>query len=508
MTFFESLLALLGIAIVLLQFARRTTIPYPALLAGAGVALAWVPGAPVIALDPHTALALFIAPILIDSAYDFPIGTARRLWRPLFALAVVAVLLSAGVVTWLGMAWAGLPFYAALALGAIVAPPDAAAATAISGSVQMPRRTVSVLKGESLLNDAAALLLFSTALMLESHGRVDGDLLLTVSIAAPGGILLGFVLARITRFIQPYVWGTLSGNILQFVTGFGAWLLAERLHLSAVLCLVTFAMVIARSASLSTPPRARIHDFAVWETAVFLLNVFAFLLMGFQAKTIVGSMDADRLRHAASFAAVVVASLIVVRMAWVMLYNRLAAVFPPLRDDYRVASLGEGLIVGWCGMRGLVTLATAFALPLHFPQRDLIVLTAFAVVLATLVIQGLTLAPIVRRLGLDGDDGLADELADARRSLAEAGLATLEGKQGAVSDHWRWGYQLKLAGDQPSLDAKHALGLAALALQRQRLDELRDATRIGPDAFLILQEELDFTEVTLRTEEERRIEES
>ena len=159
-------------------------------------------------------------------------------------------------------------------------------------------------------------------------------------------------------------------------------------------------------------------------------------------------------------------------------------------------------------MRGLVTLATAFALPLHFPQRDLIVLTAFAVVLATLVIQGLTLAPIVRRLGLDGDDGLADELADARRSLAEAALATLEGKQGAVSDHWRWGYQLKLAGDQPSLDAKHALGLAALALQRQRLDELRDATRIGPDAFLILQEELDFAEVTLRTEEERRIEES
>ena len=133
-----------------------------------------MPGAPQIDLDPHTALALFIAPVLVDAAYDFPVGTVRRLWRPLFALAVVAVLLSAGAVAWLGVALVGLPLYAALALGAIVAPPDAAAATAILRSVNMPRRSVDVLKGESLLNDATALLLFSAAVALQSHGGIDG----------------------------------------------------------------------------------------------------------------------------------------------------------------------------------------------------------------------------------------------------------------------------------------------------------------------------------------------
>ncbi|MBW6528649.1 cation:proton antiporter [Sphingomonas sp. RHCKR7] len=513
MTFFESLLALLGVAVLLLQLARRMAIPYPALLAAAGVALAWLPGAPTIALDPHTALALFIAPILIDAAFDFPVGTVVRLWRPLTALALVAVLLSAGAVTWLGVTVAGLPVYAALALGAIVAPPDAAAATAISGSVRMPRRTVAVLKGESLLNDASALLLYTAAILVESHGGIDGGLALRVGVAVPGGMLLGYLLALAMRRIQPLVWGTLSGNIFQFVSGFATWLVAERLGLSAVLCLVTFAMTIARSAGLVTPPRARLHDFAVWETAVFLLNVLAFLLMGFQARTIVGGMAPERLREAAVFAAAVVACLIVVRMAWVLVYNRLAHRFPRLRGDYPATGLSQSVVVGWCGMRGIVTLATAFALPGHFPQRDLIVLTAFAVVLATLVVQGMTLAPLVRWLGLDGDDGLGDELARARVAMAEAALARIGDARGAAADHWRYGLATKrdammTGGDARAGEEKRQLGLAAVACQRERLEELREAQEVGADSFLVLQEELDFTEMSLRTEEERRIEEA
>ncbi len=512
-TFFESLLALLGVAVLLLQLARRTSIPYPALLAAAGVALAWLPGAPTIALDPHTALALFIAPILIDAAFDFPVGTVMRLWRPLTALALVAVLLSAGAVTWLGVTLAGLPVYAALALGAIVAPPDAAAATAISGSVRMPRRTVAVLKGESLLNDASALLLYTAAIQVESHGGVDGGLALRVGVAVPGGVLLGYLLALAMRRIQPLIWGTLSGNIFQFVSGFAAWLVAERLGLSAVLCLVTFAMTIARSAGLKTPPRARLHDFAVWETAVFLLNVLAFLLMGFQARTIVGGMAPDRLREAAVFAAAVVACLILVRMAWVMIYNRLAFHFPTLRGAYPATGLAQSVVVGWCGMRGIVTLATAFALPGHFPQRDLIVLTAFAVVLATLVVQGMTLAPLVRWLGLDGDDGLGEELARARVAMAEAALARIGDAPGAAADHWRYGLATKrdamrADGDARAGEEKRQLGLAAVTCQRERLEELREAQEVGADSFLVLQEELDFIEMSLRTEEERRIEEA
>lgn len=281
MSFFESLLVLLAVAILLLQVTRRLSIPYPTILAAGGVGLALLPGVPQIALEPETALALFIAPALVDAAFDFPAVTARNLWQPLFALAVLAVVLSAAAVAGLGMALAGLPLFPALALGAIVAPPDAAAATAILGGVSMPSRVVAVLKGESLLNDASALLLFAAATSAYAHGSANAGFALRVAIAVPGGILLGIVLALVVgRFVMPLVTGTLGGTLMEFVTCFGVWILAERLELSAVLCLVAIAMTIARTAGLTTRARTRIHSYAVWDTAVFLLNVLAFLLMG------------------------------------------------------------------------------------------------------------------------------------------------------------------------------------------------------------------------------------
>ena len=245
---------------------------------------------------------------------------------------------------------------------------------------------------------------------------------------------------------------------------------------------------------------------------MFLLNVLAFLLMGLQARSIVGEMSPDRLREAAWFAAVVIVTLIVVRMAWVLTFNRLASRLRWLRAEDKPASLRNGVLIGWCGMRGLVTLATAFALPADFPQRDLIVLTAFAVVLATLVIQGLTLAPLVRLLKLDGEDGLAAELAEARTDLATAALATLEGKTGRVADHWRFSFETACTaatplGDPGALEEKRRLGLTAIRRQRKRLEELRNEQRVGADAYIILQEELDFAEVALTSESERQIEE-
>ena len=513
MSFFESLLVLLLIAILLLQVSRRLSIPYPTMLAGAGVLLALIPGAPRITLDPHTALALFIAPVLVDAAFDFPAGMIRRLWRPLFALVVMAVALSASAVATLGVLVAGLPFYAALALGAIVAPPDAAAATAILGSVRMPSISVAVLKGESLLNDATALLLFTAAISVQANGGMDGPIALQLAIAAPGAILLGFALGKLFHHVVPFVTGTLGGNLLEFVASFGVWIVAERAQLSPVLCLVAFAMTLARPAALSTHPRMRIHSFAVWTTAVFLLNVLAFLLMGLQARTILTDMEPGRLSDAVRFALAVVACLILVRLAWVTLMNRLASRFLWLRGDMKVPSLRHGILVGWCGMRGLVTLATAFALPTDFPQRDLLVLTAFAVVLATLVVQGLTLAPLIRMMKLDGEDGQTAELASARADLATVALAALDGKQGAAADHWRWGFQSNLAAvrepaDLAPLQARRKLGLIAIRRQRLRLEELRSDQRVSPEAYLVLQEELDFHEVSLVSEEERRIEES
>ena len=512
MTFFESLLALLFAAILLLQVSRRLSLPYPAMLAAAGVVLALIPGTPEIKLDPQTALALFIAPALVDAAYDFPVGAVRRLWRPLFALAVVAVLLTAGAVAWVGVAFAGLPLYAALALGAVVAPPDAAAATAVLANVNMPRRSVALLKGESLLNDAMALLLFSAAVAIQAHGGIDGAIGLQLGLAAPGGILLGIVLARLYALVARFVSNTLGGNLLEFVIAFGTWFVAAHLGLSPVLCLVAFAMTIARAAGTERGPRMRVHSFAVWDSVVFLLNVLAFLLMGLQARTIVGAMAPARLYDALGFGGLVIVVVIAVRLAWVLIYNRLSFRFASLRSGAKPASVRSGILVGWCGMRGLVTLATAFALPSDFPQRDLIVLTAFAVVLATLVLQGLTLGPLIRLLGLDGDDGLDRELDTIRGELAEVALATIGDRQGPVADYLRFGYRLALRTAQPGHSGAHEqkrrLSLDAIASQRERLEALRNRGDVGADAYIVLQEELDFRELAIATEDERHIEES
>jgi CPA1 family monovalent cation:H+ antiporter len=376
----------------------------------------------------------------------------------------------------------------------------------------MPRRTVAVLQGESLLNDASALLLFGAATSVPEHGALGAGLALRLGLAAPGGVLAGILLAKGFRYVVPFVTGTLGGTLLEFVTSFVVWIIAEHLGLSPVLCLVAFAMTIARPASLVTRPRTRIHSFAVWETTVFLLNVLAFLLMGLQARTIAIDMAPGRLRTALWFSLTVIACLVVVRMAWVLLYNRLALRFRSLRGDPKTFSLRHGVLIGWCGMRGLVTLATAFALPASFPQRDLVVFTAFAVVLATLVVQGLTLAPLVRLLRLDGENDLPAELARVRADLAGTALATLDGQASPAATHWRYRFEREraafTANDDAPLEAVRSLGLAAVRRQRERLDVLRREQRVGADAFLILQEELDFEEVTVSNEDERHIEES
>ena len=513
MTLFESLLVVLLVAVLLLQVSRRIAIPYPAMLAAAGALVAVVPQAPAIALDGETALALFVAPVLLDAAYDFPTDAGRRLWRPLVVLAILAVLATAGAVAWIGWAVAGLPWAAAVTLGAIVAPPDAAAATAVIGAVSVPRSTEVVLKGESLFNDATALLLFGGALAIQSQGGLTTDVGLRLALAAPGGLLLGVVLAMAAARVNRWVTGTLGGNILQFVMVYLGWVAAQRLQLSPVLCIVAFAMTLARGGAGRGAPRMRVHSYAVWATVVFLLNVLAFLLMGMQARTIVGQMPRAGLRPALEFAGLVIAAVIVARFAVILTFNRLAAWFRPFRGRADRPSLQQGVLVGWCGMRGLVTLATAFALPASFPQRDLVVLTAFAVVLATLVLQGMTLAPVIRLLRLDRSEDAARERTRARGGLADAALVLLAGREGGEADHLRYGYELARSAaagsDAAGASERHrTLGLAAVAAERTRLEQLRADDRIGGGAYDALLEELDWRELTLLPDEHRRIVES
>jgi monovalent cation/hydrogen antiporter len=513
MTFFESLLVLLLVAIVLLQVSRRLHLPYPSMLALAGAGVALIPGAPQVPIEPDTALALFIAPALMDAAFDFPVGTARRFWVPLLAFAVGGVVVTTVLVAWVGWAWAGLPLAAAVVLGAIVAPPDAAAATAVLSTSGVPRSTDAILRGESLFNDAAALLLFGVALHVQSTGGLTGRTALHVAMALPGGVLLGIGVAWSTTRLNRFVAGTMGGVTLQFVTTFLTWIVAARLGLSSVLAIVASAMAIARSSDGRTTARMRVQSYAVWGVAVFVLNVMAFLLMGMQARGIVTKLSGDALDRAIIFALLVVGVVIVARGIVAVGFNRAYAWYLRRQGLPEPSTVRQALLASWCGMRGLVTLATAFALPPAFPQRDLVVLTAFGVVIATLVVQGLTLGPVIRFLGLDLHAAGAADIAKVRKQIAHAALTALDGADNeeaaplrAIYGFMREAILEPAAGRRLVRFREHAM--AAIAAQRAELERARLDNRINVSEYNELLEDIDWWEIVALSDEGRRIEET
>lgn len=506
MAVFENMLVLLVVALLLLQVSRRFTLPYPAMLALAGCAVAALPGAPLVNMDPHLALALFIAPALFDAAYDTAPRELRRNWLPLLSLVLVAVLLTTAAVAWAGVALAGLPVAAAITLGAIVAPPDAVASAAVMQRFRLPRRTVTILKGESLLNDAVALLIFGAAVSAAtSKGSWLADSAPMLLLAVPGAAIGGYLMSKLYIRLAPLVAGTLSATILEFVSVFGTWILAEHLRLSPIIAVVAFGMTIARYIPSSSTPRDRVHSYSVWNASVFILNVLAFMLMGLQARVILSRMEGTELSSALSFAGIVLAIVVVVRIAWVLTYGWLlrasSRLFNHKNLDIPVPTRSVGLLVGWSGMRGLVTLATAFALPATFPGRDLIVLSAFAVVLGTLVVQGLSIKTLIKLLRIAPDNSLEREISAARTAMIDAALAELQEHTGPVADAVRKEYQFtrKLALDQvrPQNQSEHDnLRMVAIQAQRKILHALRDNESISDDAYHRIEEELDWAELS------------
>ncbi|HEX2062321.1 MAG TPA: sodium:proton antiporter [Thermoanaerobaculia bacterium] len=509
MEVFEIVIALLLGGTVLAAIARRIATPYPALVAIAGAALALFPHVPSLTLDPQLVLALFVAPVLLDAAFDASQRDLRANWRVVTSLAIGAVVLTVIVVAIVARALvSGLPWAAAIALGAIVAPPDAAAATAVLRQLRPPNRLLVILEGESLFNDASALLIYRFAVGAMMTGLVSawafGATLVAVS---AGSLVLGLVLARIVSFVFPRIHDIATAVIVQFCSTFGVWLLAERLHLSGILTTVVFAMALSRTSAQTTTARVRVPSYAVWEVAVFVLNVLAFILVGFQLRQIVERTDWTRY---IGVAAAVCVAVIVARLVWVS-----GAAFisrwrcRPRGDDREtprdvVALSGRAAyVVGWCGMRGTVTLAAALALPANFPFRDLIFFTSFAVVLVTLVVQGMTLRPLIAWLDVRDDGTVAREVQLARVEALRAALdAVRHCGGGEDAELLRRRYELRLRhaeqdGDEEGHELDERVIRIATTAERQRLVELRDNGTIGDTAFQRVEQELDLRELDL-----------
>jgi Na+/H+ antiporter len=507
MALFESLLALLLVSILLLKLSGHVGAPYPAMLAFAGMCVAALPWAPEIDMQPRLALALFIAPALLDSAYDLPPRELLRDWLPLTWLALIAVVLTTAAVAWIGWAWQGMPLAAAVALGAIVAPPDAAAASAVLTKFPLPRRTMAILQGESLLNDATALLIFTAAVAIATWQETSvTDMIPGLLVAAPGGVVLGLAFAKLYFLLKRWLGQTLTARVSEFVATFGTWVVAEHLHVSPILAVVAFAMTAAHYGPAQQTARDRVHSYAIWELVVFLLNVLAFLLMGLQARTILGRLESSRLWEAIWFGLTVLATVIVVRIAWVMVGTLIPRLFHR-RESSHSTTTREAVLISWCGMRGLVTLATAFALPSGFPHRDVIVLSAFIVVLGSLMLQGLTVGLLIRILRLEPDNSLDAEISKTRSAMVDAALATLSAgtSDAAVAVRAEYEAMKAVAKDRsnPQADTEHdKLRVDAICAQRELLAALRRKGEISDDVFHRLQEELDWAELHASPREE------
>jgi CPA1 family monovalent cation:H+ antiporter len=492
--------------VVLAAAARRVGAPYPVFLAVGGAVLAFVPGAPTVVVPPELALALFVAPVLLDAAYDASLRDLRENWLPVASLAVVAVLLTTlGVAIVVRLLVPDVPWSAAIVLGAIVAPPDAVAATAVLRPMRPPHRLLTILEGESMLNDATALLVYRVA----AGAALTSSFSITAVgpaflLGVVGSVIVGPALGWLVMNVIARVTHAPTSIILQFVTTFAVWLFAEHVGLSGVLTTVCYAVTLARSGPERIPAAMRIPSYAVWDTVVFALNIFAFIFIGEQLRPILESLRPEEVGEYGVVAAAVLVTVIAVRFAWHMSFNALTqlhqrrAGFHPPRPMLR-PTFSSGLVISWAGMRGIVTLAAALALAADFPYRSLILVTAFSVVLGTLVIQGLTLKPLMRMLDLRDEDPVGQELATARERALHAALAALDGDRSASAEAVRREFKAHLRashgrGDRPP--SPHAeMHYRALTAAREAILAMRASEEIGDDAFHRVEEELDWMEM-------------
>jgi monovalent cation/hydrogen antiporter len=424
------LLGLLTAVAGLMALAPMLRVPYPILLVLGGLALGFVPGVPDLTLPPELVLVGILPPLLYSGAFFTGLRELRANMRPIGLLAVGLVAATMVAVALVVHAVIDLSWPASFVLGAVVAPTDPIAATAIARRLGVPRRIVSVVEGESLINDASALVLYRAAVVAAVAGTfsfLDASLRFVGSVA--GGVAVGLAVGWLVAVVRIRLDNIPAEVAISLLTGYLAYIPAQALHVSGVLAAVTVGVYLGwRSPELSTPAM-RMQGLAVWETLVFIVNALLFALVGLQLQPILDALTGYSAASLVGYAVLVTATVIVARFAWifVLAYGpRWARLF---RDH---VGWREPAALSWMGMRGAVSLAAALAIPLEtesgapFPARALIIFLAFSVILGTLAVQGLSLPGVIRWLRLE-DDGLeAKEDAKARIHAAEAALARLE----------------------------------------------------------------------------------
>jgi Na+/H+ antiporter len=505
-------IAVVALVVALTAIARRLPVPTPILQVIAGFLVGLVPGLTIPDLDPNLVFFVFLPPILWSAAMFTSVREFKRNFGPIGALAVGLVLVTTAAVAIVArMLIPSLPWAAAVALGAIVSPPDAVAATAIVSRLRVPRRVITVLEGESLVNDASALVLYRTAVAAAVTGTFSwGESVVRFFIDAGVGSLIGLLVAWLIIRAARSTKDPLAEALLTVAAPYVAWLTAETLHVSAVLACVAGGVYMQQHLSTAVGPTSRLQTRTVWDLLVFLLNAVIFLLLGAQFGILLAMVPGDSLGSVVRSGAIVTAVAIGVRLLWVPLATMMSRLTPDARRRMPEPRWRALFLVSWTSMRGVVSLATALALPrvtdagYPFPHRTEIILIAMCVIVLTLLVQGLSLAPLVRLLHFEPEQTHHAEERLARREATRRGAEALEdlSREDWVDPRDVEALRAEvrdrvLMNEQQggSYAGRRRLRLAMINAERRMLIRLRNEDAISDDVLRSLEQELDLEAV-------------
>lgn len=429
---FEAVLALMAAVVGLDLLSRRLHLPRAAMLILGGIALALVPGLPIIELDPDLAMILFLPPLLMADAYTTAWRDFRANLRIILQLAIGAVMFTTFVVGVVAHAVVpSLPWAACFALGAIVSPPDAVAASAVLEHVRLPRRVVTLLEGESLINDASGLVLYRFSVAAALTGMFSlANAIETFAVLSIGGILIGAAVGSIGTLILGRLRDPNLAVVSSFLLGWGAYIGAEEVGASGVLATVVCGLIIGWRQHVTLGAKARLAGRATWQLVTFVLESLVFILIGLSLRSVLARVGHTFGMEALLWpTAAIILAVILARFAWVIpSAYLLRAIMPFIRRRDPYPPLSVPVIISWAGMRGVVSLAAALGLPENFPARDFIIVATFAVILVTVLVQGATLAPLIRILRVDRFEGPSSSTlgeSAARARMAQAQLAAV-----------------------------------------------------------------------------------
>lgn len=520
-----TIIILLTVVTALAEITDRVKISYPILLVIAGMFIGFIPGLPVIELNPEIVFLVFLPPILYSAAWNtsWPDFVAAK--RPITLLAIGCVIFTTCLTAWVahtfipGMGWAE-----AFVLGAIISPPDAVAATSVFKGLGVPKRVETVLEGESLVNDATGLTAYNYAVAAVVTGTFH---LMNAGVAflwmAMLGILIGLGIGYIFKWIHQITRDNpTTDTTLTFLVPFIAYLTAEAVHASGVLAVVTAGLFLAWNSSIIFSQQTRIQASASWNTVIFMLNGIVFILIGLQLPKVISSIKELSLGDLITYGGLVSLGVIIGRIIWVY-----PGAYVPrwlsrgIREREPETNIKMVTIVAWSGMRGVVSLAAALALPLAmedgspFPNRDLIIFLTFSVIFSTLVLQGLTLRPLIKwfNIGHDGNENRKE--LEIRLLLANRIIEYIEenfslGVSEEVLNQVKTKYEIRIARIRKD-EAQYRLGdgqiLAfqqiqqeLLNIERQEIIQLRNRGRISAELLRKLEYELDLEETRLMLE--------